>query len=244
MDISKQDQENINFADEHGKLNNKRNPFIIESMKYNKKIESKKETSEEEEQEKTNKKGTKKREPLYYYYMINNNIYKYTCKKKNGKYTLPFNCSDSSCAATGKYNKNTETFLPGEIDHIPYENHSYVIPKLMKEKYEKDEFIEEDFKNNIKILGHYFKLMFLKDYTLDPTIAKSIFKNKFPNIDLSGTDINTYITTKYKEAKAINNDKIINKEKIFKLLDEKGNVISKVYDFQNENNNKIKSILL
>ena len=49
----------------------------------------------------------------------------------------------------------------------------------MKEKYEKDEFIEEDFKNNIKILGHYFKLMFLKDYTLDPTIAKSIFKINF-----------------------------------------------------------------
>ena len=114
----------------------------------------------------------------------------------------------------------------------------------MKEKYEKDEFIEEDFKNNIKILGHYFKLMFLKDYTLDPTIAKSIFKNKFPNIDLSGADINTYITTKYKEAKAINNDKIINKEKIFKLLDEKGNVISKVYDFQNENNNKIQKYII
>lgn len=144
-------------------------------------------------------------------------------QKKNGKHTLPFNCSDSSCPANGKYNKNNEIFLPGEIDHIPYENHSYVIPKLMKEKYEKDEFIEEDFKNNIKILGQYFKLMFLKDYTLDPTITKSIFKNKFPNIDLSGNDINTYITTKYKEAKAINNDKIINKEKIFKLLDEKGN---------------------
>ena len=157
---------------------------------------------------------------------------------------MPFNCSDSSCPASGKYNKINEIFLPGEIDHIPYENHSYVIPKLMKEKYEKDEFIEEDFKNNIKILGHYFKLMFLKDYTLDPTIAKSIFKNKFPNIDLSGSDINTYITTKSKEPKTINNDKIINKEKIFKLLDEKGNIISKVYDFQNENNNQIQKYII
>ena len=82
MDISLKDPKNNKYADENWELNNKRNPFIIENMKYNKKKESKNETSDDEEQEKTNKKGTKKREPLYYYYMINNNIYKYTCKKK------------------------------------------------------------------------------------------------------------------------------------------------------------------
>ena len=72
--------------------------------------------------------------------------------------------------------------------------------------------------------------MFLEDYRLTPVEAKERFKTKFPNINLSGNDINIYIKAKYRDAKLINKDKIINIEKYFHLLDDKGNNISKVID--------------
>ena len=43
--------------------------------------------------------------------------------------------------------------------------------------------------------------MFIEDYKITPTEAKIIFRKQFPNIDLADQDINTYINTKYKEAK-------------------------------------------
>ena len=46
-------------------------------------------------------------------------------------------------------------------------------------------------------------------------MAKSIFKNKFPNIDISGSDTNTCVVSKYREAKNINRDKIDNADKMF-----------------------------
>ena len=50
---------------------------------------------------------------------------------------------------------------------------------------------------------YFFKYLFINDITLDPIIAKSVFKNKFPNVDISGSDTDTYIITKYWEAKNI-----------------------------------------
>lgn len=82
--------------------------------------------------------------------------------------------------------------------------------------------------------------MFLEDYRLTPVKAKDRFKNKFPNINLSGNDINTYINTKYREAKTINRDKILNTEKYFKMLDEEGKNISKVIEFIDDLDNKEK----
>ena len=79
------------------------------------------------------------------------------------------------------------------------------------------------------------KYLYVNDITLDPTIAKSIFKNKFPNIDLTGNDTNNYIITKYREAKNINKDKIINKESIFKMLDENGDQIYNIIEYKNDN---------
>ena len=83
------------------------------------------------------------------------------------------------------------------------------MPKLIKEKYKNDSFKEEDFNNNFKLLGLYFKEMFIKNYTLDPTTAKAIFTHKYPNIDLEDPEINKYIIkTKYSESQKINKDKI------------------------------------
>jgi hypothetical protein len=77
--------------------------------------------------------------------------------------------------------------------------------------------------------------MFVEDYSLDPTTAKIKFKSKFPIIDLTGADVNSYIRNKYKEVSKINQDKITNIEKIFKLYDSNGNIISKVISFKNNN---------
>ena len=67
------------------------------------------------------------------------------------------------------------------------------------------------------MLGNYFKYIFLEDYSLTPVEEKDIFKLKFPSI-LSGKDIMAYINTKYKEAKNINKDKILNIDKCFLKL--------------------------
>lgn len=52
--------------------------------------------------------------------------------------------------------------------------------------------------------------MFLNDFSLDPTLAKSKFEGKYPNEDISSKEKSTYINIKYKEAKEVNIDKIIN----------------------------------
>ena len=88
------------------------------------------------------------------------------------------------------------------------DKHTYLIPKIIKEKYTKNEFTENEFKDNLKLLGYYFYQMFIEDYKITPTEAKIIFKKKFPNIDITDKDINTYINTKYKESKVINQEKI------------------------------------
>ena len=56
---------------------------------------------------------------------------------------------------TGRYNKLTEAFTPDTISHIDYDKHSYIIPKLVKDKYKNDSFV--DFNNNMKLIGLYFK---------------------------------------------------------------------------------------
>ena len=80
--------------------------------------------------------------------------------------------------------------------------------------------------------------MFVEDYNLEPTTAKIIFKRKFPSIDLTGADINSYTRNKYKESSKINYDKLINTEKIFKLYDANGNIVSKVISFEKNNDKK------
>ena len=183
-------------------------------------------------------KKKRNRQPLYYYYKIGGKLFKYTCKKKEAKYNLPFICSDSTCPAKGNYNKNNQVFTPGTTPHIPYENHSYIIPKLLYNKFKNNEFKEEDFIDNMKNIGYYFKLMFLNDFTLDPTLAKSIFKGKYPNVDISGKEIATYINTKFREAKAVNTDKIMNTERIFNFYDNEGNNISQVFEYIDLDTNK------
>ena len=96
-------------------------------------------------------------------------------------------------------------------------------------------------------MANYFKIMFINDYNLDPTLAKVNFNKKFPNIDLSGADVNIMIKNKYKESCKFNNNRIQNTEKLFKLYDNNGTKISKVIEFDNnkENNNiKDKFILI
>ena len=80
------------------------------------------------------------------------------------KYPLPFNCSDTSCPSKGRYNKMNESFTLEPINHFPYENHSYVIQNLVKEKYYSKSFEKSDFSNNMELLGQYFKFMFRNNY--------------------------------------------------------------------------------
>ena len=79
-------------------------------------------------------------------------------------------------------NTNENIFYPStekEQQHFDYELHSYVIQNILKEKYNQNKFVENDFygkdkKLNKNIFGFYFKFMLLKDYNLKP----------FPNINL------------------------------------------------------------
>ena len=57
--------------------------------------------------------------------------------------------------------------------------------------------------------------MFIEDYRISSTEAKSKFNLKFPNIALTTKELNTYIITKYRETKNINNGKIINTNDLF-----------------------------
>ena len=63
--------------------------------------------------------------------------------KKNVKFYQTFVCSDSSTKALAEYNTNYEIFTPNEVKEIPYEQHTYIIHNLVKEKYKNDAFVEE-----------------------------------------------------------------------------------------------------
>ena len=84
-------------------------------------------------------------------------------------------------------------------------------------------------------------MMFINDYNFDPTLAQVNFNKNLTNIDLTGADINIMIKNKYKEAGKINNNKIQNTEKLFKLYDNNGLLIYKVIDLDdvNDSNKKI-----
>ena len=151
------------YVDEKGNLNNKNNPFI---KAYNN-IEKKEENDLMSISTMSNKrKKYEPRDPIYYLYNIEGHIYKYTCKNKEGKNILPFYCSDTSCPAKANYNKLLGKFTLADIKHIEYEKQSYVLPKIIKDKYKDNLFKEEDFIDNLSLIGNYFKQMFLEDYRL------------------------------------------------------------------------------
>ena len=59
-------------------------------------------------------------------------------------------------------------------------NYIYIIAHTLKEKYDQNKFVENDYngkdkKLNKNTIGFYFKFMFLKDYYLKPTNAKIKF---------------------------------------------------------------------
>ena len=60
--------------------------------------------------------------------------------------------------------------------------------------------------------------MFIDDYKLTPNEAKYQFKLKYPNVDLDDKDVITYINSKYREAKNINQEKFKNLLKISVIL--------------------------
>ena len=63
---------------------------------------------------------------------------------------MPFYCSDTSCPAKTSYNKLTKIFTIKDTEHIDYEKHNNIIPTILKEKYKNNEFIENDFKDNLR----------------------------------------------------------------------------------------------
>ena len=40
-------------------------------------------------------------------------------------------------------------------------------PDLVKQKFKENTFKEKDFKDNLRLLANYFKMMFIYDYNLD-----------------------------------------------------------------------------
>ena len=127
----------ISYADKNGSLYNDKNPFIIAKNEIEKqnKLDSESRIISNVSQFEKKRNKYLPRDPIYYYYQINFKTYKYTCTKKTGKISLPFNCSDTSCNAKGCYNKLTGIFTPNEIPHIDYEKHSYVVPEIIKTKF-------------------------------------------------------------------------------------------------------------
>ena len=154
----------------------------------------------------------KPREPLYYYYMIDGNIYKYTCRNKNRKKILDFRCSDTSCPAQANFFRKTDEFKLYEFtQHKEYEEHTYTFNEIYKNKFKANSFKEDDFlkSNSKKIIGEYFKLLFYENEELIPTEAKLIFHTKFPNIDITNSEIDNYIKSKHREMKLFHSVKIL-----------------------------------
>ena len=80
-------------------------------------------------------------------------------------------------------------------------------------------------------IRQYFKILFNDDPNLIPIQAKDIFKNKYPNIDLSSKEIEHTIRSQYKIIKQLHSEKITNTESLFKFIDNNNNNISKVIDY-------------
>ena len=170
---------NINmnpYVDNKGSLNNDLNPFI-----NSKSIENIPQVFSADKLKK-NKKKYKQRNPLYFYYEIKGNLYKYTCENKERKSNLKFKCSDTKCKAYAFYYPEIKNFkIIEEIEHIDYDSHSYVLPKISHEKYINDSYIASDFKLldeetntytlNKKAKGEYFKQLFLDKEEIKPTSA-------------------------------------------------------------------------
>ena len=197
---------------------------------------------------KKKRKKYKPRNPLYYYYSIDTKTYKYTCKNKNRKQILDFRCSDSICPAQGIFYRKDDYFKPNIFTkHIPYEEHSYIISKEFSEKYQNNMITENDFNSDKKkfFIRQYFKILFNDDPNLMPIQAKDIFKNKYPHIDLSSKEIEHTIRSQYRIIKQLYSEKITNTECLFKFIDNNNNNISKVIDYNLENNpNKIYKLVL
>ena len=230
------------FVDASGKLNNEKNPFIKEKLNI-----------EEDESasniSKINKKRGKykDRAHIHYYYRINGNVYKYTCKNKSAKNIIPFKYSDTLCPAKAVYNLLNDTFSIDEnTEHIEYEKHhmQHTNFNVIKEKYDNNKFKESGFVDNTKLIGLYFKHMFMEDYKLTPIDAKYIFTKKYPNINLKVKDILTTINSKYRDAKNINQEKFKNTDDIFLLKDESNNIISRVIDYNENDEEQLKKNLL
>ena len=86
--------------------------------------------------------------------------------------------------------------------------------------------------------------MFSEDANLVPTITKDKFHNKFPNIDINSKEINNYIRTQYRIMKIIHSEYIKNTESIFELKDNKGEIISKIEEYEDLNKTSKKLILI
>lgn len=260
------------YADENGNLNNPKNPFIKESIKYSTKeyvsesinsinlntanLSNKIKSDSSDKSKKEHKRGKyKKREPLYFYFDIDNKTYRYTCENKNSINKLKFKCSDTKCKAEAEYSKIEDKFIPNleeDKKHIPFEEHSYVIPTDIKEKVENKTLNEKDFLINGKLdnkkIGAYFKYKFLNNFQLKTIDAKIEFAKNFPNIKLSEKSINTYILTKYREASNVNDEKIKNTNNIFIMKDDNNEKISETYNYYSpediEKKNELKFVII
>ena len=117
---------------------------------------------------------------MYFYYYIEGKKYRYTCENNNAIHKLKFICSNSKTPAKAEYSIKGGKFIINEEEtkiYIVYNIHCYIIPQNIKQKYENNIFIENNFleKNNTinkQIPGEYFKYMFVNDIMLKPYICK------------------------------------------------------------------------
>ena len=99
-------------------------------------------------------------------------------KNKYRKQILDFRCSDTNCPARGIFYRNDDCFKPNIfLNHIPFEEHSYIISNEFKDKYRNNKITEKDFTNENKkfFIRQYFKIIFNDDPNILPIQAKDIF---------------------------------------------------------------------
>ena len=78
-----------------------------------------------------------------------------------------------------------------------------------------------------------------------PLQAKVKFHGNFPNNDISTKEIDHWIRSQYRIIKKIHSEKITNTESLFKFLDKEGTNISRVLDYNMEDNpNKIYKLII
>lgn len=53
------------------------------------------------------------------------------------------------------------------------------MPTIIEEKIKNNTLSKSDFKDNLKLIGNYFKYLFINDIRLDPTTAKSFLQINF-----------------------------------------------------------------